>query len=354
MTIARFDKPHLSASELLDKLATSGMHIPDRAVALHYMEHVGGYRLKGYWMHLRPQSGGTLEAGTTFDAVIQRYEFDRALRRVFFEALEQLEVSVRARMSNYLSGAEGPHWFLKDELFQLRQDRKDPTKGLQNEVRTRVERDVAQASERPYVAHYKERYSDPPIPPSWTTSECLSFGIWSRAFRDLMNSQHQMAIATMFNVPNSKTFGSWLHTLSVLRNTVAHHGRLWRIRSDVAPLDYHQKKIRFGNTSRTLYAASTVINYLLDNCSLTNQWAHNLDSVMKQFPTIDRAEIGFPDNWSTLPGWNRQDNRKPPKPPTSPDFAAPASTNRRNRRREQRQHEPQGAMAAAFAAAKTS
>ncbi|MFJ3463644.1 Abi family protein [Achromobacter spanius] len=330
------------------------MTINDKDAALHYMRHVGGYRLKGYWFHLREPGSGSLPRGTSFDHVIQRYEFDRALRRIFFEALEQIEISVRAQMSNYFSGCHGPHWFLLDGLFHSREDPASPGQSLPNEVRQKIERDVNQARDRPYVQHYRKNYSSPPIPPSWTTSECLSFGVWSRAHRALKDPTHKSAIAKIFNVHHASTFSSWLHVLSVLRNGVAHHGRLWRLDADVKPLDYKQKKIHFDEARRrSLYAASTVINYVLDNVSLANTWRDTLQSVLAEFPTIGLGDIGFPDDWDARPGWDRADNTTPPAERSDAKFA-PSAGNRRSQRRA-KASEPRlaGAMAQAFKAAES-
>lgn len=175
---------------------------------------------------MRTSAKGNLLPGTRFTEVIERYEFGRALRMITYQSLQQIEIPVRAGFADYLSDKERPHWFMNDALFELDSDPANPGKFLPNPVFEKVQRKVQQADRRPYVRHYLDRYAQPPIPPSWTTSECLWFGTWSKAYSRLLNPTYRVEIAKFSNVDSNDVFGSWLHAMSVLRNTVAHHGRL--------------------------------------------------------------------------------------------------------------------------------
>ena len=44
--------------------------------------------------------------GASFDAVIARYDFDRSLRLILFDAIEIIEVALRAKIINHLSQAK--------------------------------------------------------------------------------------------------------------------------------------------------------------------------------------------------------------------------------------------------------
>lgn len=313
----QFNKQHLSAEALLAKLETAGMAI-NRSTALPYMHMVGGYRLKGYWFHLR-DSNGAFPAGTTFDDVIARYEFDRALRLITWQSLDQIEIAVRARIASYLSEAVNPHWFMEDCLFAQ----------TPNPVYPNVKKEVDRAHKRAYVAHYRKQYTYPPVPPSWTTCECLSFGAWSKTFSLLADKTLKENIAKFFNVDTINVFGSWLHTLTVLRNTVAHHGRLWRMRVDVVPMEYRRKQIG-ASGDRSFYPLATIINYFLDNIGFLNDWPSRLDAVFHAYPSINKTDIGFGPTWNSAPGWVQSLNISqytPPHPPAS------LSKNRKERRR---------------------
>ncbi len=94
--MSHYSKLAQTPEQLVDKLIGRGLAVPDRARALAYIQHVGAYRLKGYWFHLLSPTTKIFPAGLTFDAIAERYEFDRRLRSLSFDAIERIEVAVRA------------------------------------------------------------------------------------------------------------------------------------------------------------------------------------------------------------------------------------------------------------------
>ncbi len=72
-----FSKRPLSPSDLLDKLVDQGLEVRDRTQARAYLQHVGGFRLKGYWFHLLDARTKRFQSGLTFEQIVERYEFDR-------------------------------------------------------------------------------------------------------------------------------------------------------------------------------------------------------------------------------------------------------------------------------------
>ena len=57
--------------------------------------------------------------GASFDDVIARYDFDRNLRLILFDAIEIIEVALRAKIINHLSQAKDSGlWYLDESLFE--------------------------------------------------------------------------------------------------------------------------------------------------------------------------------------------------------------------------------------------
>ncbi|NYT61793.1 Abi family protein [Alcaligenaceae bacterium] len=70
-----------------------------------------------------------------------------------------------------------------------------------------------------------------------------------------------------FKVREPDVFGSWLHALSVMRNTVAHHGRLLGAMAGVTPQEYHGWNLKFKRSqARTFFARSAFAKSELANC----------------------------------------------------------------------------------------
>ncbi|MEC9486356.1 MAG: Abi family protein [Prosthecochloris sp.] len=73
------------------------MVIEDRKQAEFYLQHLNYYRLCAYWLPFEANhSTHTFRPGTTFDAVLNLYIFDRQLRLHVLDAIERVEVSVRS------------------------------------------------------------------------------------------------------------------------------------------------------------------------------------------------------------------------------------------------------------------
>lgn len=293
-----FNKPASSPEQLLQKLEQQGLMVnaQTRQTALCYMLFVGGYRLKGYWHHLVDPVTKAFPDGYRFQQLADRCEFDRELRALTIAAIERLEIAVRAAMANYLSLKHSPHWFLDAELFKQSRHR-----GAADLV-AKIETEVARARDKSFVKHYFSRYNAPHLPPSWSVCECVTFGLWSKTFQLLKNPDDRKAISRRFNIGPTEVFESWIHTLTVVRNLVAHNGQLLRVTLGVAPKNFRSAGIHFSD-SKSFYAVATVISYLLNQTGLPHTWPDQLTALFAKYPEIDQEEIGFPLDWRSRAGW---------------------------------------------------
>ena len=61
--------------------------------ALHYLKNISYYRFKGYWWDMQQDfTEHTFKPNTYFESVIKRYNFDRHLRLILFDAIERIEI----------------------------------------------------------------------------------------------------------------------------------------------------------------------------------------------------------------------------------------------------------------------
>lgn len=292
-----FNKPAVSPEKLLRKLEQQGLIVEaaTRPLALQYMRFVGGYRLKGYWHHLVDPNTKAFPQGYRFQQLADRCEFDRELRAITIAGIERLEIALRVAMANHLSLKHSPHWFLDPTIF------KNGGRFSSADLVQKIQDEVARARDKTFVKHYFARYSQPPLPPSWSVCECVTFGLWSRTFQLLKSVDDRKAISRRFNIGPTEVFESWIHTLTVVRNLVAHNGQLLRVTLGVAPRDYRNAGIRF--TDKSFFAVATVIHYLLNQTGLPHSWAPQLTALFEKYPQIELDEIGFPQDWQTRAGW---------------------------------------------------
>lgn len=283
----RYTKQPESAVQLLNRQIARGLLVPNRDLALSYVDFVGAYRLKGFWLPLLDAQTHCFPPGTSFDTIVERYEFDRRLRQTAFDALGQLEVAIRSVTSNTLSAVYGAHWFLDRAVFDA--------SFRHEELRANIEKSVKE-SKMPFITHYRNNYGDPPLPPSWATAECMTFGTWSRIFSNLSDTGVKRRISKSFKVDHVDVFANWLHCLSYLRNAIYHHDRVLGTSLVFRLKPLYSRQLIFANPN-SFHAYATVIHYLTTSTKLPTSWKSDLQALFASYRGIDPRELGFEPSW---------------------------------------------------------
>jgi len=91
----------------------------DEATATNLLKNINYYRLKGYWWDMQSDyTSHTMKPNTYFEDIICRYNFDRQLRLILFDAIERIEIALRTKMIYHLSISHGSLWYLNASLFE--------------------------------------------------------------------------------------------------------------------------------------------------------------------------------------------------------------------------------------------
>jgi len=294
-------KPALSFDAQLLQLEERGLAVPDRGLALLYLQRVGYYRLMGYLYPQRLQQSDHYIEGANIDEALALYEFDRCLRELVIEAVGHIEVAVRTSITHNFSSVYGPfgHHVAANFSFSPEWHREWIAK-----VRVEVER-----SREAFLLHYRNKYTDPPFPmvPIWMASEVMSIGTLSK-FYSAMHPAHQKVIARDFEL-RSPVLKNWLHFASVLRNVAAHHGRLWNRELGVKPFRPHgaswsEERTPYS-TSRCFYTL-LVLRYLLRyTTALDLDWRDRVTKLLERYLNVEHrvVAIGADPGWKSHPLW---------------------------------------------------
>lgn len=296
-----YAQPHTSATDLIQLLRKRGLGVENPASAEKWIENVGYYRLKGYGLHFRMHDGyGILSenynAGTSFESIIELYEFDRHLRILALDAIERIEVAFRSRVNETMASRHGSHWFMDPLRFS---DKKDKNTGQlifdHGDFITKTLEEARRNKESLSIRHYFATYSDPPLPPCWMLGEVLSMGNWSKAFGMLADRSDQKPVADAFHASPPELI-SWIHALTNLRNTCAHHSRLWDRRFNTCPSMKGNLKPVIDSNDRLFAQIATVI-YCLRSVEPESGWLHRLTDLLQTCPAVPLAPMGFPNDW---------------------------------------------------------
>ena len=308
----KYSKTALSNADLLARWQAKGLQVPDLDTARRALTFIGYFRLRGYalpLMRTEPNGSRVFQAGARFPDILSRYELDRDLRRITLGQLERIEVVVRAVISNQMSQQYGPFWYLNHPQQVLahapgRNNR--PEAFAIGRFLSGVERDTRHSTDL-FAKHYFDKYTEPLLPPSWLMAECVSFGAWSKLYKHLQKAEPKhpnpkKEIAKVFGLSVS-LLESWLHGLSLLRNTCAHHGRVWNRRFGYRPEIYAQAKHHFAD-QKSFYCLAVVMRLFSRVVDDYDEWPVRLMELFKAHPSIPPAELGFPADWENDPIWN--------------------------------------------------
>ena len=308
--MSRFEKNPITLDDQLEKLFSRGLVVSDRDQVTQQLGNIGYYRLSAYTRpFLELPDRKKFKSGTTWDQIIHVYEFDRHLRLLILDAIERIEVGMRARLINATClHYKDAHWYLDSGNFHPRFNHQNFIHKLEREVGIKYDsvtnqRVMPENHTEKFVRHYYDEYSTPYLPPLWMVVELLTMGSLSMLFKGLGDSAVKAGIAAEWNL-KAKVFESWLHSVSVLRNFCAHHNRLWNREMSIKPLVPDELKPLKLEVHR-LQGQLVVMLKLLDKISLGNHWRKRFAELLSEYEQIDPAAMGFPTNWKFEPFWKQ-------------------------------------------------
>lgn len=211
----KFTKPALSIDEQIDLLRQRGLRLDDPDAARHTLAHVSYYRLRAYWQPLEVDSGGhqgsIFRPGSRFEDALARYVFDQRLKLLLMDAIERVEIALRARWGHQLAMRYGSHGYLDGSLF---------TSPIRHARCLRILREEVDRSHEAFVRQYRQTYTDPELPPIWIMSEILTFGQLSQWIDNLRHRSDRQTIARAFGF-DEVAVCAFAHHLVMVRNVCA-------------------------------------------------------------------------------------------------------------------------------------
>lgn len=89
--MAHYTKTYSSPAQLVRLLQSRGLHIENVARTENYLRHIGYYRFSAYLYPLltTPKENHVFKPGATFNQALDMYRFDRHLRLLMFNEIEQ-------------------------------------------------------------------------------------------------------------------------------------------------------------------------------------------------------------------------------------------------------------------------
>ena len=307
-----YDKPALTLEQQADQLIARAL-FADRDELIERLKVVNYYRLSGYLHPFRmlDAEGKPTDCfipGTTLDLVWRRYNFDRRLRIILLDAIERIEVAMRTRLVYHFVHAHGTFGHLDEKNLPGCKKRPWWKRGWRN-LKALVKLKGLEKTEHnlwlgklliekrrasdAFVKHFNQKYGDQHEQlPLWMACELMTCeSVMQLAYavdRGVIKN-----VAADFGFPDEQLL-SWTKAIFTLRNTCAHHARVWnRIYGVKASVPGKNKNPKwhatptFANDRVGLHL--TVCHHWLGKISSTTQWKARLFDL---FERISRNPVG--------------------------------------------------------------
>lgn len=306
-------KPATTVNEQIGILRSRNMTISD-ATAMQWLQNVSYYRLSAYWYPARlPLTNGTrsdiFADGTSFEDVVNLYEADRKLRTLVHDGMERVEIAMRTRISEVICEID-PLAYTDKLNFR-------PSFKHSEWVSTATRRIKRASRTNDAIRHYQREYGGQY--PFWVLAEVLDFSDISKIFQGLSTVKQRrisedlgifielskLSKNQQQKIKKKSPLAAWLEQLTIVRNTCAHHGRLWNnsfIPVPTAPLRTQENfALLPEGQSEKLFGALLLMAHIVRRTSPGTSWPEKVRYLIAEDfltnPLVTPSALGLPSVW---------------------------------------------------------
>lgn len=237
--MSSFSKPAVDINQQFKIFEQKGLLIDNEDNFAHTLRTIGYYRLKGYLIPYTQR-----RQSITSSQLLDVYVFDRKLRLLFLDAIERIEIALKAIINNHMSLTYDPFWL-------------NNVKVVNKEIISLITTHYGITDKRhKVIAHYYSKYKFPQHPPSWIIMEVIGMSDISKIISRLHT--HDLKPLAQFFDHSPRVIKSWIRSLTITRNICAHHGRLWDSMYKISPERTREltTSIRKGSLAEQIIIAS--------------------------------------------------------------------------------------------------
>ena len=299
--------PHpVRPEERLAALLRRGLGCANRNKALQALRHLDGQLFVEYCNLLaKPEvSGRKFLSGASFEDALQLYRFDAALRVLLFDAIQTIEMSLRAQWAYVPAEAHGPWFYMAPALFR-------------GDFRERGAKRWGHADALAKLHHnYRRRQEvlgwaparEPPDPTAWEMAGVMSLGQLSQWFRYLSRREEREGVANAYGMDEA-VLCDVLPSLVAVRNICAHHDRLYggdfRFRPMLPEGPEDLRESCAGGRDGALYTVAAFMAFLLLRIDGAEhgKFVEGLQRLFGRYKSANPRRLGFPGDWRQRPAW---------------------------------------------------
>ena len=284
-------KKHLSLAEQVTLLESRGLIVADKAEAERLLYHVNYYRLSGYLHGFKQEDGVHYLPGTTLAQIKALYDFDRKLTRILMFALEDIEETLKTRLSYSLTSAfpENPLIYLDGSIYRNQSDFLRFSSLFYHEFKNN--------RNLPFIKHHIKEYDG--NLPMWVAVEILTMGNISAIYKNLKGS-YQKVLARSYHT-GPVQLENWIENLTFTRNHLAHYMRIYDFSFGRTPTQckYHHQ---YKKTSWRIFDQIYIMSFLYSTPTEWNDYVlPEIEALLEEYSEyVKLPALGFPENWREI------------------------------------------------------
>lgn len=285
---------HLSFENQVKLLSERKMIINKPEIAASKLEQIGYYKIKEAAFPLSKvetsSDGNKIRVYTnvTFEEILTRYYQDKNLRTYLLHAIEEIEISVKARLSYVLGkkayGAFGylefKNWCNRDEYCRHYLSYK------QGRFRNDLKEKVRRSNNHDIIDNGNLKNQ---LPTVWLAVDVLTFGNIIDLV-GMMSKRNLRELASYYDC-DGDSFQSWIKCLHLVRNICAHNGNIIDIKLKTTPIVKQEwKEILFqfndGRYSNRIAIVICIIKHFMTSIDSH----YNFDRINSSFNAIINSD----------------------------------------------------------------
>lgn len=275
-----YSKTPITIEQQVQLLKERGLIVRNDDECAHFLRNVSYYRLGWYCKDHQDPKSDHFRQGVTFEKIKTIYITDQRLRNLIAESVDRIEVALRSMLVNesccYFNDA---FWHISNNYIQ---------KIIVEKLK------ISKGYTCPFT-HYNDKYRTDANKnneyPFWLISEFLFFSEMSLVYANELKKYNAVrkAIAKEFGL---KPFhlAKCLHSLSILRNAVAHHDKIYK---RVFPFSAKIDGFEWVKTENEPFVKYNffinhyyIIDHLLSIIHPNNSWRSRVDDLLFEDTSI--------------------------------------------------------------------
>jgi len=320
-----YEKSPLKITEQINLLESRGLVINNKNYAEKILSQISYYRLSAYTLVFEVDETGderikerkhSFKCGTTFESIINLYNYDTKLRGYLLKTILEIEVFIKTLIAYELSTNSNDPFILYDKKIIYTENEKNKIK--YDEIIENLNYYCDKRKEI-FIDHYKSRYSNAPKMPIWLAIEVMTIGDIAKHY-SVLKKDYQKLISKKLNIGDPVILSQWLHTINYLRNRAAHNHRMFNKRLKLPPnltilervitrekqSDYNNeilKNIKNFKLKECIYTSVIMLEYIIHNAKLDTTNIKNvyttINDLTKCYPEF-RESMGIDKNIDSI------------------------------------------------------